>query len=63
MANCKLKEEKVKEMALGLMNGIALFPSIDQRKAAKFVAEDIIASEVEYCEIEVLMAGIYLATI
>ena len=43
-------------MVLGLMDVVALFPSIDQRKVAKVVAEEIIVSEVEYSGMDVWMA-------
>ena len=61
--NKSLREERVESIALGSMDVVALYPSIDQVLSAKIVAETIIESEIEYVGVDMSMAGIYLATI
>ena len=61
--NGELRENNIKEVALGSMDVIALYSSIDQRMAPGVGAEDIIQGEVEYRGMDVQIAGIFLATV
>ena len=62
-ANERLRKEIVKDIALGSMDLVALYPSLDQTKSAEIVAEAIMGSDVVYCGVDYYMAGVYLANI
>ena len=62
-ANTRLKKEGVSDLALGSMDVVALYLSLDQKRSAEIVAEAIMESDVKYCGVDMDMAGVYLATI
>ena len=62
-ANLRLKQEGVSDMALGSMDVVALYLSLDQKRSAEIVAEAIIESDVRYSGVEMDIASVYLATI
>ena len=52
----------MREVALGSMDVISLYPSIDQIEAAMVVAKEILAREFKYCGIDDKVIRLYLAT-
>lgn len=62
-ANQRLRSEGVSDIALGSMDFIALYPSLDQTKSAEIVAEALVGSEVKYSGVDLDIAGVYLANV
>ena len=46
--NRNLKDEGILDIALGSMDVVALYPSLDQKESAAIVAEAIIESDIKY---------------
>ena len=62
-ANQKLSVDNVRDVALGSMDVVALYPSLDQDEFAKIVADHIMESEVDFAGVDFDIAGVYLATV
>ena len=62
-ANKVLAEKGVKEISLGSMDVVGLYPSLDQEESARIVAESIMESEVDIEGMDLDIAGVYLATV
>ena len=62
-ANKELEGGYVRDLALGSMDVVALYPSLDQEESARIVAEHIAESEVDFGGIDFDIAGVYLATV
>ena len=62
-ANKILAEKGVKDISLGSMGVVVLYPSLDQEESARIVAESIMESEVDIEGVDLDIAGVYLAII
>ena len=51
------------DVALGSMDVVALYLSLEQDESARIVADHIMESEVDFAGVDFDIAGVYLATV
>ena len=60
-ANRRMEEEQVRDVMVGSMDVVALYPSIDQKVGAQIVAEELVRNQVTYKGVDMEKVVQYLA--